>query len=222
MVYEEKYNLLKFSPYPTLQKLFLKQPPGQQVLGDGQQRYLFSQATGQTYPLLFGLVLTMTKKEPKSIDFTTIAKRPLFRVKLQIETSKEVEVIISIFTVAIVGLALSAYAFYLEQKIGQDASYKPACDISDKVSCSKPILSPYGKILGFSNSIAGIVFYAIIAILAIMGATLAIFILALAAAFASVYLAWVLYSKIHAACLVCCAIYAVNLILLILSFIHLI
>jgi uncharacterized membrane protein len=39
--------------------------------------------------------------------------------------------------VGLVGLALSAYALYVEYKSEQNPSYEAMCDINSRVSCSK-------------------------------------------------------------------------------------
>ena len=54
---------------------------------------------------------------------------------------------------AVLGFALSLYGFMIEEKIKRNSTYKPACDISENISCSKPILSPWGSMFGFSNAI---------------------------------------------------------------------
>ncbi|MCH6575124.1 MAG: hypothetical protein IH795_07960 [Bacteroidetes bacterium] len=54
---------------------------------------------------------------------------------------------IAITILAILGLVVSAYAVYLEKKVKADPNYNPLCDISDKISCSKPIVSLYGGTL---------------------------------------------------------------------------
>ncbi|MGE0206674.1 MAG: vitamin K epoxide reductase family protein [Candidatus Babeliales bacterium] len=126
--------------------------------------------------------------------------------------------IISIFLVSLIGFALSYYAYNLEQKIEKNPFYKPVCDISDRFSCSKPILSQYGKLFGFSNALAGMVYYATTAILALMGQATILFYCALAALLASCVLAYILYARIKTVCLICTAIYMVNIILFLLTY----
>ena len=41
----------------------------------------------------------------------------------------------------VAGLCLSAYALYIEIEKHRDASYRPLCDISEGVSCTKAFLS---------------------------------------------------------------------------------
>ncbi len=129
--------------------------------------------------------------------------------------------IISIFVITCIGFLASVYSFIVEQKIKHNPTYKPICNLSDKISCSKPILSPYGKIIGISNSVVGMCFYLIIALLALIHATMIIFGLALCSCLASIYLAWILYTRIKALCLICITIYLINGLLLIFSYLNL-
>ncbi len=116
------------------------------------------------------------------------------------------------------GLALSLYSFLIEQRIKQDPNYKPMCDFSDRASCSKPILSGYGRLLGISNSIVGSIFYAFLFNVAWRGLAQVAFWLSAAACVGSVFLAVILYTKIRTLCLICHAIYAINIGLLISSY----
>jgi vitamin-K-epoxide reductase (warfarin-sensitive) len=121
---------------------------------------------------------------------------------------------------AAAGFLISIYAYLLEQKIKKQPTYQPICDISPTFSCSKPILGDYGKILGFSNSLAGSAFYIVQFLLALLGHAGILFYLSLLGALASLFLAYILYVKIRTVCLVCTALYAINALLLILSYIH--
>jgi len=89
-------------------------------------------------------------------------------------------VIISILILGVLGFVVSLYAFSIEQKIARDPSYKPACDLSDAISCSKPVLSPYGRLFGLSNGLLGMGFYAAVCVLALMHATTFLFCMAIA------------------------------------------
>lgn len=122
---------------------------------------------------------------------------------------------------SLVGLGISAYAYWLEQKIKSGQPYKAACDISDVISCSKPLLSEYGRMIVFSNSIAGAFFYSITFVASLFHLTIIIFLLALIAVAVSIFLAYILYAKIKALCLVCTSIYVINVLLLVISYINL-
>ncbi len=119
--------------------------------------------------------------------------------------------IISVFIIAAIGLCLSLYGFFVDYKLNENPTYKPVCDLSDRVSCSKTFLSPYSKMLTISNTIVGILFYSGIMLLAWLEYTTLIWYGALAAAFASVLFAYILFFKVQTICLLCISIYLVNI-----------
>ncbi len=122
-----------------------------------------------------------------------------------------------ILLLSFIGLCISLYAYSVDQNLKKDPTYKPLCNISDRISCSKPIMSPYGKLLGFSNSYLGLVYYPIMALLALVGNKLSIFVLATGSLLFTAYLAYILATKIKSLCLICLSIYAVNISLFVLS-----
>jgi vitamin-K-epoxide reductase (warfarin-sensitive) len=119
---------------------------------------------------------------------------------------------------AITGFILSAYAHFVTKKAKQP-KYKAICDINNNISCSKAFKSPYGSITGISNTILGLVFYAIILILALLNQKFIILLLSIAAVLGSLYLAYILYFKLKNFCIICNAIYIINILLLIFSII---
>jgi vitamin-K-epoxide reductase (warfarin-sensitive) len=119
----------------------------------------------------------------------------------------------TIIFLSLLGFSLSFYAYILEKKIKSNPTYKAVCDISDTFSCSKPLLSEYGEIFGFSNSLLGMLFYATMAILAFLGRTNLLFYLSVASLFASAFLAYILYFRIKTVCLICTTIYGINILL---------
>ena len=125
---------------------------------------------------------------------------------------------LSIMLVSALGFILSFYAFLLKRKLKSNPEYKPVCDISDFISCSKPVLSEYGKIFIIANSVVGMLFYALMFGLAIKGMAIVLFGLSIAVCLASGYLAYILFFKIHTWCLLCTAMYIVNVLLLLLSY----
>lgn len=125
--------------------------------------------------------------------------------------------ILPIALVAIVGFALSFYAFLIDRRIAVDQTYKPACDLSDRVSCSKVALSEYNRIFSVSNTYVGMAFYGLIFVLALLNLGFPIFLLACASLGATFVLAYILYAKIGALCLICLGIYLVNIALFVLS-----
>lgn len=125
----------------------------------------------------------------------------------------------SIIIIALIGAAISVYACIVEQKIKNNPQYKPACDLSDVISCSKPMASPYSNMFIISNTYLGLAYYCAMILLAIMNYTVIAFYLALGGVAMSAVFAYLLYFKIKALCLVCTAIYAVNIALLIAAYI---
>lgn len=119
-----------------------------------------------------------------------------------------------VMIIACIGLMLCLYSYTVEQKIKQDQSYKPFCNLSDRISCSKPIQSSYGALFGVSNSLVGIFFYLAILILAALNMKTTIVAAAFAACCASIVFAFILAFKVKAFCLICVSIYLVNALLL--------
>ncbi len=119
---------------------------------------------------------------------------------------------------AIIGFFVSLYAYYIEKKIAKDPTYKPMCDLSDRISCSKPIVSPWGKIIIFSNALIGMIFYVVVLLFYFLNYTPLLFYSALIAVGASLVLAYILFFKIKTLCLLCCCIYVINILLLFASY----
>ncbi len=120
-----------------------------------------------------------------------------------------------IMGLAIVGFAISLYTYFIEQKIKIDTQYKPVCDLSDRISCSRPIKSEYSNIFFFSNAIAGMLFYALMFLLAWLGRINLLLISAIGSCIFSCILAYLLYFKVKAFCLLCTSLYIINFTILI-------
>lgn len=116
------------------------------------------------------------------------------------------------------GMFVSLYGYFIEKKIKQNVTYRPTCDISDTISCSKPFLSPYSTMFGISNTILGISFYSIMLCLSLLEWKLILFCCSVMGVLVSVYLAYILATKIRSFCLVCTATYGINIALLIASY----
>ena len=114
------------------------------------------------------------------------------------------------------GIALSAYALYVKKRFDADKTYKATCDISDKISCTKAFESGHGTLFLVPNSVWGILFYFLVFFLSYVSLTL-VFIFSLFSVFGSIYLAYILYTKVKSYCLVCTSIYAVNFLLFFIS-----
>jgi uncharacterized membrane protein len=113
------------------------------------------------------------------------------------------------------GFCISLYAYIIESKIKRDPTFKPMCDISDVISCSKPVTSPYANLFYVSNAFLGMLYYVSVALFAIFHVYSLLLIAALMACIISAILAYFLYFKIKTLCLVCTALYIINILILI-------
>ncbi len=138
-----------------------------------------------------------------------------------ISLKKESYMNIIIILLAFIGFCLSLYAYFVEQRVKKDPTYKPACNISDRISCTKPLVSPYGKLMGFSNSYLGLIYYPVLGLISLFGNTLSLVILATGSLLFTLYLAYILFTKIKSLCLICLSIYAVNISIFLLTMYHL-
>lgn len=118
---------------------------------------------------------------------------------------------------AVIGFWLSFYAYYVEKK-SRNKNYKPICNISKNISCTKAFLSKYGKLLGKSNSVFGMFFYPTIYLLSFFNLISYIFYLSMFSVLGSLYLAYLSYIKLKTFCLVCTSIYLINILLLFFSY----
>lgn len=125
--------------------------------------------------------------------------------------------VLSVIMVSLLGVALSLYSYLLEKTLAKNPTFKPLCDLSDKISCTAPLKSPYSHMLGVSNAIWGMLFYTCVILLALKDLTGALVVVSLIGVVYSIYLASLLIFKIRAWCLVCSALYLVNAILCTLS-----
>jgi vitamin-K-epoxide reductase (warfarin-sensitive) len=120
---------------------------------------------------------------------------------------------------ALLGFGVSAYGYFLERKTRRNAQYKAACDLSDKISCTRAFTSPYAKmIFGISNTVIGMAFYTGMFVLALLGLTKLAFLGAIVACVASIGFAYILIFKIHTLCLICTTIYGINAALLLVTY----
>lgn len=114
------------------------------------------------------------------------------------------------FILALIGIMVCVYLIHIEQQLTHNPQYKPLCNISDKISCTQPIQSPYRAIFGISNAKAGIVYYALILICILGGFTAVLKGLVIAGLGASLYCAYILFFKIRVLCILCVLIYIIN------------
>jgi vitamin-K-epoxide reductase (warfarin-sensitive) len=123
--------------------------------------------------------------------------------------------IVALRIVASVGFLLATYAIYVERKLQKNAAYQPVCDIGNKVSCKAAFNSEYGKFLGISNAIFGIIFYTAFIATTYTQFTILLWSMSIASVLGSIYLAYISYIKLRNLCIVCTATYLVNTLLLI-------
>jgi len=118
---------------------------------------------------------------------------------------------ISIIIIALLGLIISIYGIMVEYKIKQNGDYTAICDISDKISCTRPFLSPYKKMLGISNIWASAMYYGILFILALFHLKTTIFIITCIGIVVSIIFAYILFFKMRLICLICVSLYIINI-----------
>ena len=118
---------------------------------------------------------------------------------------------------AVLGFCIAGYTFLVELKIKTQPAFKPACDINDWISCTKPMKSRYANVFFIANSALAMLFYTLVAGLAIKNMAVLLFIASLGACIVSAMFAYLLYFKIKALCLLCTTLYVINIILLITS-----
>ncbi len=123
-----------------------------------------------------------------------------------------------ILMLAAIGVAISIYGYITEQIVKQDASFKAACDISDRVSCTKVMLSPYANMFFFSTFGIALTYYALIGVLAYFDLVNVIFIASIGSCLLSCFLAYLLIFKIKSLCVLCTSLYVINFLMLFLSY----
>jgi len=127
-------------------------------------------------------------------------------------------VIILFFT--ILGFAVALYGVFMEQQIKKNSDHKPICDISDRISCSKVLKSSYANMFGVSNAIIGLIYYASLFVLQLLSWYTFLLILAILGALFSLYLAFILYTRIKTFCILCTSAYIINFILVYFAYIQ--
>ena len=125
--------------------------------------------------------------------------------------------ITSILVLAAIGFCVALYAYIVESKIKKDSTYKPACDITDRISCTKALNSKYANLFFVSNGIAGMLYYLLVGVLAYLNMHQYLFILTGAGVLMTCFMAFLLYVKVKSYCLVCTSIYVINVLLFVLA-----
>ncbi len=116
------------------------------------------------------------------------------------------------------GFLLSFYALLVKWKAEARKNYRPLCDINEYISCTKAFTSKYGNIAGLPNPAYGMMFYALVFVLRVYQLHTYVLILSVCAVLGSVYLAYLSYCKQRNFCLVCTAIYVINILLFVASY----
>lgn len=124
----------------------------------------------------------------------------------------------TIIILSLIGFAICVYGYIVERNFAKNPSYHAACDISDRVSCTKLFTSKYGKMFGVSNIILGMIFYITMTVLAYLGMTTLVFYGAVIAFLGTVVFAYISYVVMKVVCPLCTSIYVVNIALLIVSY----
>ena len=116
---------------------------------------------------------------------------------------------------AITGLLASLYAFHVKRKLHIDKNYKPVCDISKAISCSRAFNSPSSQIFPIPNALLGVLYYLVILLMVFFEMdSHVLIVLTIPAALFSIYLAYISYFKQKNFCLVCSFSYLINFLLL--------
>lgn len=119
-----------------------------------------------------------------------------------------------LIVLALLGFCISAYIYYIEYSLKRSSNYKAVCDLSDKVSCSKVLLSQYSHLLYFSNAIFGMLYYATLLVLTLYHAHFLLFLATIIGCLVSLGLAYILSTRIKTFCLLCTSLYIINILLL--------
>jgi vitamin-K-epoxide reductase (warfarin-sensitive) len=137
----------------------------------------------------------------------------------------------SVTILCLVGISLSLYAYYVETRKIADPTYQAACDIGERMSCSRVLTSRWGRGFGLFNpdsffnipdSLFGLIYYCLSLILnrSYTSKTIARLrvIFSIITNLGTIYLGYILYFILQDICFVCCGMYLVNFILLICNF----
>ena len=116
----------------------------------------------------------------------------------------------------LLGLAASGMSSYVHYRLLTDPTYTTYCDVDTAVNCSQAYLSPYGSLFGVPVALGGVLFFALVLLLAGMAARPAsagrdsaaayIFALSMVGVAVVVYLAWASY-RLQTICLFCATTY---------------
>src|SRR5687768_13465399 len=128
---------------------------------------------------------------------------------------------------AALGLGASIISSYVHYQLLTAPSYNSFCDVNPTVSCTQAYLSQYGSIMGVPVALGGVIFFAIVALLAgVAGRPTSparenaagyIFALSTVGLAFALYLAWASYFVLKVFCILCAITYVSVIALFIVS-----
>jgi uncharacterized membrane protein len=127
--------------------------------------------------------------------------------------------LIVIVVLCVIGMMISLYGLVVENKIKKDMNYHASCDISHSISCTKSFVSPYNKLLGISNITVCLLYYGAMLFLGLTENTDLVMILSWGGLIGTIVFAYVLYFKVKTVCLICTAMYIINIALVAVQYI---
>lgn len=118
---------------------------------------------------------------------------------------------------AALGLGASAWSSYVHHTLLTQPGYASFCDVNSTISCTQAYLSQYGTLYGVPVAILGLLFFAVVLLLAGLGGRLTvqardnvpayIFALSTVGLAFVLYLAWASFFRLNAVCLLCVVTY---------------
>ena len=134
----------------------------------------------------------------------------------------------ALFGVALAGMLISLYLTYAHYRLRVEPGWQSICAISSTLNCDAVVSSPYGSLLGAPLSAFGIWFYVLSAVVALVGLrgnpwgfprspAVVLFLASAYAAVLSIALAALSVLWVGSVCLLCLALYAVNLSMLVIA-----
>ena len=114
---------------------------------------------------------------------------------------------------AIIGLFLSIYFFFVKQEVRINKKCYVLCDIHERISCTKVAQHKCSSLFGFSNALLGIGFYILVLLLGGLDQYQFLFWLEVVASLFSVFFMYLMI-KIRLLCVVCMGIHIINFLLL--------
>jgi uncharacterized membrane protein/protein-disulfide isomerase len=132
-----------------------------------------------------------------------------------------------ILALATIGLGAATMSSYVHYKLLTDASYTSACDVSSTISCTQAYLSPYGSLWGVPVALGGVMFFAMVLIIAGLAgrpgakarenAPGYIFALSTLGLSFVLYLAWASYFVLKTFCILCAITYVAVIAIFVIS-----